>query len=214
LYIPFVYRQQIVKTITILRAGSVPQLFIASLYTVKKITIKNTTMEEKNIMKKSNRTLALITAAVSALSAAAAAVPVQSFADDSASANSYKIDKNIIRSTYFNRNSDSYDFGGRNSFKKDGKKDYYDYLIMEDEIVDMYAKAEYPNRKLSCSEVKLSEGAENAGLTPSDLDINHDGFLSPRGLRHLPQRPYQGLRAQSYRRRSCIQHREIQRQQR
>lgn len=165
--------------ITILRASPVPQPLIMALYTVKKITIKNTTMEEKNTMKKSNRTLALITAAVSALSAAAAAVPVQSLADDSASANSYKIDKNIIRSTYFNRNSDSYDFGGRNSFKKDGKKDYYDYLIMEDEIVDMYAKVEYPNRKLSCSEVKLSEGAENAGLTPSDLDINHDGFLSP-----------------------------------
>jgi hypothetical protein len=136
-------------------------------------------MEEKNTMKKSNRTLALITAAVSALSAAAAAAPVQSLAADSASAKSYKIDKNIIRSTYFDRDSDSYDFGSRNSYAKDGNKDYYDYLIMEDEIIGMYAKANYPNRKLSCSEVMLSEGAEEAGLTPSALDINHDGFLSP-----------------------------------
>ena len=114
-------------------------------------------------MKKNNRTLALITSAVSALSVMAAAAPAQSFAE---AVGPYDIDRDLVNVHDIDLSDMTYDFGGKDDYEKDGKANYYDFLIIEKEINRIYAKDGFPNKKYSCSEVELSKEAQKANLTP------------------------------------------------
>lgn len=127
-------------------------------------------------MKKSNRTLALITSAVSALSVMAAAAPAQSFAE---AEGPYDIDRDLVNVHDIDLSDMTYDFGGKDNFLKDGKCNYYDFLLIEKEINRIYAKDGFPNKKYSCSEVELSEEAQKANLTPELFDLTNDMCISP-----------------------------------
>lgn len=127
-------------------------------------------------MKKSNRTLALITSAVSALSVMAAAAPAQSFAAIDASK---RLNINAIKNANIDLADSRYDFGSKDNFLKDGKCNYYDFLLIEKEINRIYAEKSFPNINLSCSSVSLSDAAQQAGLTPSMLDLTGDNNISP-----------------------------------
>ncbi len=127
-------------------------------------------------MKKNNRTLTLITSAVSALSVMAAAAPAQSFAE---AEGPYDIDRDLVNVHDIDLSDMTYDFGGKDDYEKDGKANYYDFLIIEKEINRIYAKDGFPNKKYSCSEVELSEEAQKANLTPELFDLTNDMCISP-----------------------------------
>lgn len=129
-------------------------------------------------MKINNKTTAVLVSAVSALSALSVLAPVQLSAG---AADLKKINVNAVKNTEFNidKYNPALDFGRRNGCGKDQKNDYYDFLVMETEINDLFAAQGYPDRKLACNAVTLSDDAQKAGLTPYDLDLTKDGHLSP-----------------------------------
>ncbi|MBO4877568.1 MAG: leucine-rich repeat protein [Ruminococcus sp.] len=129
-------------------------------------------------MKNNIKRSALFVSVISAVSMLSVSVPASMNASAS---EPDKIDVSAVMNAEFSIASymPKYDFGKRGSYGSDGQNDYYDFLVIENEINELYAARNYPENKLSCSEVTLSQEAKDSGITPEMLDLSGDGLLSP-----------------------------------